>query len=120
LEDAIACFEEDLRIVRALDDLRGVAQTSNNLGLAYADLGDFERALGCLEESVRLSNAIGDEAGADAARQNLAVVQEAADLKPEVERKKPYAVPRIMVSWAKCSPARCRPTSPAAARAITG
>jgi tetratricopeptide (TPR) repeat protein len=44
ITEALACFEEDLRICTEIGDELGSAETANTLALAYADLGDFEKA----------------------------------------------------------------------------
>jgi tetratricopeptide (TPR) repeat protein len=53
------------------------AQVLNNLGRAYADLGDWKRSLACYEESLDLKRRAGDLHGEAVTQLNLARVRQA-------------------------------------------
>ncbi|MGC9083544.1 MAG: tetratricopeptide repeat protein, partial [Anaerolineae bacterium] len=51
-EEAIACYEESLRIKRALGDRHGEGQTLANMGVLYKRQGDLEKARALWREAL--------------------------------------------------------------------
>ena len=60
-----------LLIAREIGDRRGEGNALGNLGLAYADLGEVEKAIGYHEQALVISRAIGDRRGEGATLSNL-------------------------------------------------
>ena len=60
MEKAIGFYEQQLVIVREIGDRRGEGAALGNLGLAYAALGQTERAIGLLEQALRIGQEIKD------------------------------------------------------------
>lgn len=61
-------------LYRGVDDRRGAATTSSNIGLVYASLGDPARALAAHEEALVSQRALGDRAGEVDTLRNLAAL----------------------------------------------
>jgi predicted ATPase len=60
LAGATACYEAGLELSRALGDLRGIADATNNLGNAALSRGDLRLAARLYEESHELRREVGD------------------------------------------------------------
>lgn len=55
-------------------DLRGQAEALNNLGLAYTDLRQYEKAIDCYQEGLEVERAVGHRTGESIVLHNLAKV----------------------------------------------
>ena len=51
MERAIGFYEQHLAIEREIGDRQGEGAALGNLGIAYADLGQVERAIGFYEQA---------------------------------------------------------------------
>ena len=78
-----ALMSSRLVIVREIGDRRGEGNALGNLGLAYADLGEVEKAIGSYEQALVITREIGDRRGEGNALGNLGLAY--ADL-GEVEK----------------------------------
>ena len=56
----IGYYEQRLVIAREIGDRQGEGIVLGNLGLAYAGLGQVEKAIGLLEQSLRIGEEIKD------------------------------------------------------------
>ncbi|MGV8040138.1 MAG: tetratricopeptide repeat protein [Thermoanaerobaculaceae bacterium] len=63
LWESIAAIQGALAIYRELDDARGIAAATNNLGVAYYDVGDYQEALRYNLESLGREEALGRKIG---------------------------------------------------------
>ncbi|MEG4066874.1 tetratricopeptide repeat protein [Microcoleus sp. Pol11C2] len=63
LRQAIAKFEELLKLYRQAGDRAGEATTLHSIGKVYSDLGEKQKALEYYSQSLPLSRAIGDRSG---------------------------------------------------------
>lgn len=59
-----------------MEDRQGVAESLNNLGGFYSDLGDAPKALEHFEKSLRISEEIGDKASAANTLSNIGYLLE--------------------------------------------
>src|SRR5690606_27342639 len=66
--DRIAVLEVGLEAARALEQRRDESSHLNHLGLAYAGLGQVERAIGYTEEALAVAREIGDRRGEETRR----------------------------------------------------
>ncbi|HQE92986.1 MAG TPA: tetratricopeptide repeat protein [Anaerolineae bacterium] len=69
--ERIRWLEAALRAAREIGDRRGEGSDLNNLGLAYADLGDLHRAIEYHEQALVIAREIGDRRGEGADLGNL-------------------------------------------------
>jgi len=69
--DRIAALEVGLEAARALEQRRDESSHLNHLGLAYAALGQVERAIGYYEEALAVAREVGDRRGEGADLGNL-------------------------------------------------
>ncbi len=72
--EALAAYEEALRLYRAVGDRAGEAATLNNIGLVYDGLGERARALEFYQQALPIRREVGDRAGEAATRYNLAMI----------------------------------------------
>ena len=71
-EVAIESFNEALAFI-AVDHRRGEGNALGNLGIAYANLGQVERAIGYYEQQLEITREIGDRRGEGIAYANLGI-----------------------------------------------
>ncbi len=71
-EEAIACFEESLKI--SIDDQYGNAATYGNLGIIYDEQGNFDKAIECYQKQLEISQKINYKVGMATASSNLGIV----------------------------------------------
>jgi tetratricopeptide (TPR) repeat protein len=62
-DDAIACYEDSLKVFRALGDRHGEGQTLMGLGNVYGQQGRWADAIACYEDSLKIKRALGDRHG---------------------------------------------------------
>ena len=56
-------FERGLEISSAIGDQKGTASNNGNLGNAYRNLGEYQKAIKYFEKGLEISSAIGDQSG---------------------------------------------------------
>jgi tetratricopeptide (TPR) repeat protein len=67
-------YEQALQTFERLDDVHGMAQTYNNLGLVYADQGEWERAIEMYEQALQTFERLDDVHGMAQTLGNLGLV----------------------------------------------
>lgn len=72
--EALAAYQEALRLYRAGGDRGNEAATLNNLGLVYDRIGQPQQALHYYEQALPIRREVGDRAGEAVTRYNLAMV----------------------------------------------
>ena len=72
---AVMHFEESLAIRRELGDAYDLLRTSNNLGAAFTELGQFGRAVSCFDQALKLAEDSADSVGAAEAAAHLGGVR---------------------------------------------
>jgi len=70
-QKALELFSMALTLLKEIGDQKGQAITLNNMGLAYAHLGDAARALACYNQAIPAYQAVGDQEGFEAATRNI-------------------------------------------------
>ncbi|KAH9361500.1 hypothetical protein HPB48_013188 [Haemaphysalis longicornis] len=71
LRKAIHCYEENLKLMVALDDRSAQGRAYGNLGNTYYLLGDFKKAIVYHEQRLKLAKEFGDKAAQRRANSNL-------------------------------------------------
>ena len=67
-------YERSLETKERVGDVHGMAQTFNNLGLVYADKGEWDRAIEMYERSLETLERVGDVHGMAATWTNIGSV----------------------------------------------
>ena len=74
LDDAIALYEQSLKIKRELGDYHGEAQTLTNLGVVIHNQGKSDKAISCFQKSLEIFRQLGDPHWEGINLMNLGVV----------------------------------------------
>ena len=53
-DSALYYYKESLKLFEAINHIKGIADVSNNLGILYCNLGDFEQGLRFYNKSLKL------------------------------------------------------------------
>jgi tetratricopeptide (TPR) repeat protein len=72
--EALAAYEQALRLYRADHDRGNEAATLNNIGGVYARLGEQQRALEHYRQALPIQREVGDRAGEAVTRYNIAMI----------------------------------------------
>jgi tetratricopeptide (TPR) repeat protein len=78
-DEAVACWQQAIPILREVADRAGVATTLNNLGMYCSALGQADKALDYHEQALPLFEQAGDRAGVGDTLERIAFVYHALD-----------------------------------------
>ena len=71
IKAALLSLEQALQIYRQIGDRANVGSALNNLGIAYSDLGDYQKAIDFHQQSLAIAKELGDRAGVGNTLNNL-------------------------------------------------
>jgi len=70
-KDALASWEQSLKLFQELGDRQGEANSLGNLGVVYDSLGEYKRAIDFYQQQLTITRQIGDRAGEGKALSNI-------------------------------------------------
>ncbi|HXX96434.1 MAG TPA: tetratricopeptide repeat protein [Candidatus Bathyarchaeia archaeon] len=75
-EESLSNFQLLLEIKRQLGDQKGIARTSNNIGLIHDKRGECKQALELYNQSLEISKKLGDQEGIAVTLNNIGLIHD--------------------------------------------